>query len=98
MNIPVTNCTDNGCKFNWNQLGECVDITNPNWKELDNMYDLSQIANGTSSGLCGVSADESCCRCMKKKTTKKTQDKPKDRICKIHICNDLILLSSCQQC
>ena len=36
------------------------------------MYDLSQIANGTSSGLCGVSADDSCCRCMKKKTTKKT--------------------------
>ena len=58
--------------WNWNQLGECVDITNPNWKELDNKYDLSQIANGTSSGLCGVSADESCCRCMKKKTTKKT--------------------------
>ena len=32
------------------------------------------------------------------KQKKATTDKPKDRICKMHICNDLVLLSSCQQC
>merc|ERR1711976_559292 len=73
----VNNCTDNGCMWNWNQLGECVDITNPDWRELNAAYDLSANANMMPHasrqdyqypGLCGASLDDSCCRCMKKKT------------------------------
>jgi len=75
----VNNCTDWGCSYQFSELGECVDITNPNWKALNNMYDLSQTANiygiphrQTPYGLCGASLDDSCCRCMKKKTCKDT--------------------------
>ena len=71
--LPVNNCTDNGCSWNWNQLGECVDITNPDWNELNTNYDLSaktymQYASRQDYQLCGASLDDSCCRCMKKKT------------------------------
>jgi len=74
--LPINNCTDNGCMWNWNQLGECVDITNPDWNELNTIYDLSAKANMMLAsrqdyqypGLCGASLDKSCCRCMKKKT------------------------------
>ena len=70
-------CEDTGCESYFYGLGECRDVTNPDWTELDDMFDLSETANGfgyfpaarSAYGLCGYE-DKNCCRCMKKKTCK----------------------------
>ena len=74
----VNDCEDTGCESYYYGLGECTDVTNPDWTELDSMFDLSESANGfgymatarTAYGLCGATDDKNCCRCMKKKTCK----------------------------
>ena len=70
-NCPVNECQDNGCKEQFNGLGECVDVTYPAWDELNHRFDILEVVQGESStGLCSPSLDDSCCRCMKMKTCK----------------------------
>ena len=67
--LPVNECQDTGCKSYLNGLGECVDVTNPTWDELNYIFDLSEVVQGTPAAeLCSSSLDTSCCRCMKIKT------------------------------
>ena len=69
--LPVNECQDTGCKAYLNGLGECVDVTNPAWDDLNYIFDLSQVIQGTPTAeLCSSSLDTSCCRCMKMKTCK----------------------------
>ena len=69
--LPVNECQDTGCKSYLNGLGECFDVTNPAWDELNYRFDLSEVVQGTPAAeLCSSSLDTSCCRCMKMKTCK----------------------------
>ena len=74
--LPVNECQDNGCKEQTNGLGECVDVTNPDWDELNYRFDISEVVQGQSftaamPDLCISSlGGDACCRCMKKKTCK----------------------------
>ena len=69
--LPVNECQDTGCKAYLNGLGECVDVTNPAWDDLDYTFDLSKAVQGKpAADLCSSSLDTSCCRCMKIKTCK----------------------------
>ena len=71
--LPVNECQDTGCNSYLNGLGECVDVTNPAWDDLNYIFDLSEVVQGTPGAagvakLCSSSLDTSCCRCMKIKT------------------------------
>ena len=70
--LPLNDCKDNGCKGLTIGLGECVDVTNPAWDELNYKFDLSEVVQGgPPAGLCYSSlGGDACCRCMKKKTCK----------------------------
>ena len=72
--LPVNECEDNGCQYHFYGIGKCVDVTNPDWQGLNEMFDLSEkqpIEDSWSyNGLCGAPVDDSCCRCMKMKTCK----------------------------
>ena len=74
--LPVNECQDNGCKEQTNGFGECVDVTNPAWDELNYRFDISEVVQGQSAtaampSLCIPSlGGDACCRCMKKKTCK----------------------------
>jgi len=69
--LPVNECQDTGCNSYLNGLGKCLDVTNPAWDELNYMFDLSKVVQGTPAAeLCSSSLDTSCCRCMKMKTCK----------------------------
>jgi len=70
--LPENKCRDNGCQWMSNDNStECVDVTNPDWKELNYKYDLSA-KNVRKNRLCGSTVDDSCCKCMKRKTCKDT--------------------------
>ena len=62
------NCTDinNLCSSAFNGSGTCVNITNPDWDDLHQHFDLSK---PNIPGACQASADDtSCCRCLKTRT------------------------------
>eukprot|EP00092_Neocalanus_flemingeri_P099982 GFUD01127633.1.p1 GENE.GFUD01127633.1~~GFUD01127633.1.p1 ORF type:complete len:836 (+),score=161.16 GFUD01127633.1:310-2508(+) len=64
---PVNKCTENGCEaaFGEGSVGECVDVTNPDFGSLGQPLDL--LATPTGKNLCNNTLEESCCRCFKKK-------------------------------
>ena len=64
---PINYCNDanNSCRNSFNGTGTCMDITNPDWEELDHHFDLSA---PDVPGACQASDDISCCRCFKNKT------------------------------
>ena len=63
----ASNCSDNNnlCSTAFNGGGTCMDITNPDWDELDDHFDLNEPG---VPGACQASDDLSCCRCLKTKT------------------------------
>jgi hypothetical protein len=64
---PVNNCTETGCgeAFGEGFLGECKDVTNPDFVSLSQAFDLD--ATPIGNNLCNNSVEKSCCRCFKKK-------------------------------
>ena len=86
---------------------ECVDVTNPDWKELNYKYDLSAKIGYNQAArqndrqqydyrLCGSTVDDSCCKCMKRKTCKDTGCKKRFEGKGIHyIQEEIFLLITC---
>ena len=65
---PPNECIDSGgCDkaYGEQSVGECKDVTNPDFDKLSQVFDLN--VKPTGENLCKNSVDKSCCRCLKKK-------------------------------